>query len=119
MEFTDKNIDRFWSKVDIDLNYNACWEWQAHRDKNGYGTLRIKSKPLRAHRVAYMIERGDIPDGLVICHKCDNPPCVNPNHLFTGTQADNLRDRYQLGERNPNAKLTEQGIPIILSLIHI
>ena len=120
MEIEQKVIDRFWSKVDVDLNNNSCWEWTAYRNKDGYGILTINKKRFRANRVAYMIERGDIPEGMHVCHRCDNPPCVSPNHLFLGTRSDNMQDMLSKGRGNKtrgsehaNAKLTETDIPVI------
>ena len=120
MEITDKDIERFWSKVDIDLNYNSCWEWTGYRNNYGYGKFRLGGKATSTHRVAYMFERGDIPKGMHVLHRCDNPPCVNPNHLFTGTHQDNMRDKESKnrgnrpkGSTHGRAKLTESDIPVI------
>jgi hypothetical protein len=103
--------DRFWAKVDV-RGPDECWEWQAHRDPRGYGTFRIgnareETKPRWAHRLAWELTNGPIPDGLCACHRCDNPPCCNPGHLFIGTRGDNNRDaaakgRTLSGERHPS-----------------
>lgn len=98
--------DRFWDKVDR-RGPDECWEWQASLDEDGYGKLGS----LRAHRVAYELQVGPIPEGEEVRHTCDNPRCVNGAHLIPGSQADNSRDmvergRSTLGERNPGAKLT-------------
>lgn len=87
-------IKRFLEKV-IKLE-NGCWQYKAV-DPRGYGYFDIKYKRLRAHRYSFMIHHGKIPPGMVICHKCDNPSCVNPEHLFLGTQLDNMRDKMQKG----------------------
>jgi hypothetical protein len=75
----------------------GCWEFQGHRNKDGYGTLRFEGRMEKAHRVAWVLASGPIPAGMQICHRCDNPCCCNPKHLFVGTNADNMRDRQAKG----------------------
>lgn len=85
--------DRFWSKVRKD---DGCWEWTASVNRRGYGWLhfggKVERKALKAHRVSWEIHNGPIPDGLWVLHKCDNPRCVRPDHLFLGDRTDNMRD---------------------------
>ena len=97
-------IKRFWSKVMIGTP-NECWEWTAGCDKDGYGQFSIGYTGTRAHRFSYLINRGPIAKGMVVCHTCDNPRCVNPSHLWLGTIEDNNRDmkakgRSAVGQRN-------------------
>ena len=106
--------DLFWSKVD---KQDECWIWIAAINMFGYGHFAIERKIYKAHRVAYMIKHGDIPDGMYILHSCDNPACVNPEHLRVGTQKDNIMDRTIRGRHNPTsgtknawAKLTEKDV---------
>lgn len=88
-----------------------CWLWQRSRDKDGYGHATFCGQAVRAHRVAYTLDVGDIPEGFSVLHRCDNPPCCNPAHVFLGTQKDNRDDamtkgREPQGESRWNARLT-------------
>ena len=77
-----------------------CWIWTGAKLKSGYGQLKISKKRTIAHRVSWELVNGPIPEGLICCHKCDNPSCVNPNHLFIGTNKDNCDDRIKKGRSN-------------------
>jgi len=95
----DKNVEkRFWSKVDV-KSKNECWEWVAGKRRDGYGRFTIGNKEALPHRVSYKIHNGRIPKNMLILHKCDNRACVNPNHLYAGTQQDNMDDMYRKGRR--------------------
>ena len=75
----------------------GCWLWRGAITSTGYGHMKVGEHYEKAHRIAWRFAYGVIPDGLQVCHRCDNPPCVNPDHLFLGTQVDNLRDCYRKG----------------------
>lgn len=85
----------FWSRMDKSGGPDACWVWTQYKCRDGYGKYGKKSTP--AHRMAWFVTNGPIPDGMLVCHRCDNPPCCNPAHLFLGTVADNHRDMVQKG----------------------
>lgn len=87
---------RFWSKV---LKSDGCWEWQAGRLSSGYGMFWRGDRSYGAHRVAFELAYGPISDGLFVCHHCDNPACVRPDHLFLGTQKDNRIDCVRKGRQ--------------------
>jgi hypothetical protein len=94
--------ERFWRKVDK-REPDECWPWTGAHLPEGYGLMYKSGRPRRWHRsnrLAYELLVGPIPDGLHVLHRCDNPPCCNPAHLFLGTQADNNRDRDQKGRNN-------------------
>ena len=114
--------DRILSSFSVDEN--GCWVWNKGivRGRGGYGRLKFKGKWLRAHRASYMVFVGDFNSSLHVCHKCDNPPCVNPDHLFVGTAMDNIQDKINKGrakykklprfegESHPQSKLTEDDV---------
>lgn len=119
---TQKQIDNFWSHVDI-KGEGECWEWMASCYSFGYGQVGVNHKTYSAHRFSWMITNGEIPERLCILHHCDNPQCVNPNHLFIGTNQDNVTDREKKGrgkikggEKNINAKLTNEQVAEIRKL---
>lgn len=86
---------RFWAKVDKSGGENACWLWTASRDQLGYGFFRMTAGEFmwRAHRASWVLTNGEILDGVLVCHVCDNPPCVNPKHLYLGDNQTNSNDR--------------------------
>jgi hypothetical protein len=108
------DIARFFSKVDVRPSTADCWTWKS-AIASGYGRFSLADQSLAAHRFSYTLFHGPIPDGLHVRHRCDNPLCVNPWHLETGTNYDNVRDRVirnrsSRGETNGRAKLTEEQV---------
>lgn len=119
-DYTTKDVNRFWSKVDKSGGQDSCWEYTAYIAKTGYGQFWLNGKNLLSHRVAYLFTHGTIPDGLCVCHSCDNRKCCNSAHLWLGTYYDNLHDMRvkgrapnQYGERNPYCKLTDEQVEAI------
>jgi hypothetical protein len=101
----EKTVARFWAKVNrngrtVRPELGPCWEWTAGKFSNGYGAFAESHKKQRkAHRVSYALAVGDIPPGALVCHRCDNPSCVRPEHLFAGSDRDNVIDCVQKHRR--------------------
>ena len=106
---------RFWPKVDKSSSLDGCWLWTGAKSPLGYGKFYLPDGTTQAHRFSWTLVNGPVPHGMYICHHCDNPPCVNPNHLFIGDHYDNMADmsikgRSQHGEKQWNSKLSASDV---------
>jgi len=116
------SVEYFWDNVDKSNGVDACWPWTGSRRTRGYGQFIINGKIWVASRLAYVSTFGNIPEGELVLHKCDNPPCCNPDHLFTGSHIDNVRDKIEKnrgakGEQQGHARFKNSDIPNILKRI--
>lgn len=90
-------MDRLWNRTD---RSSGCWIWTGCVDGSGYGLISLNGKMVKTHRLSWVLSNGQIPEGLFVCHHCDNRKCINPDHLFIGTNKDNMQDKVRKGRKN-------------------
>lgn len=119
MDFSESDRDRFWNKVDKESEED-CWEWTASK-RVGYGAFKLNNRTYSSHRISFYLTNGEIPEGDMILHKCDNRSCVNPKHLYSGNRSDNTNDVIERsswhpsqnadkGESAQNSKLSKEDV---------
>lgn len=108
--------DRFWAKVQNARIRGCCWPWVGYKKKSGHGLTTLAEHtgrriPLHAHKVAWLLVRGEIPEGLCANHKCHNPACCNPEHMYLGTRAENMQDRFDKKARKYRVQKAKRATP--------
>lgn len=125
-DFSIRDVERFWSRVNIINDADSCWEWQGNRRGNNYGGFFIKiggkSRVVYAHRFSYTLANRTLREDEVVLHRCDNPRCVRASHLSAGSMLDNMQDasrkgRLRVGEASPRSKLTSENVVEIRTLL--
>lgn len=108
---------QFWSRVAIS-DSNSCWLWTGHVDHKGYGRVQIDGRSERAHRLAFILQQSEIPRSMLVCHTCDNRLCCNPEHLWLGKPADNVRDMFDKGRAptREQRRFSKQELNLIYDL---
>ncbi len=113
LEALSKKFNKFVVKKD------GCWDWNATKNKAGYGSMLHRHKLIKSHRASYMIYNGEIPPSTFVLHSCDNPSCSNPQHLFLGSNTDNMRDMAKKGRNKPRATLTQDQVLEVRKLLDL